>query len=108
VFETGRGRLCPDCGNPVGECRCRSAEAEPVPDRITCLLRIERKGRAGKTVTVVAGLPRNRRFLADLAAELKRECGTGGSATDASVEIQGDHRERLRSLLARRGFQVKG
>jgi translation initiation factor 1 len=72
------------------------------------VLRLETKGRSGKTVTVVAGLPRNGGFLAGLASELKRACGTGGTAGDASVEIQGDQRERLRPLLAARGWTVRG
>ena len=47
-------------------------------------------------------------FLAALAAELKRACGTGGTVADAAVEIQGDQRERLRPLLAAKGWIVRG
>jgi translation initiation factor 1 len=108
VYETGKGRLCPDCGQPVAECRCQPAAAEPVPASRSCVLRIEKKGRGGKTVTVVDGLPQNAAFVAGLASELKRACGTGGTAADGAVEIQGDQRERLRPLLAARGFRVKG
>jgi translation initiation factor 1 len=62
----------------------------------------------GKTVTVLAGLPRNAAFLAGVASELRRACGTGGTATDEAVEIQGDHRGRLRTLLAAKGWTVRG
>jgi translation initiation factor 1 len=79
-----------------------------VPARVTCVLRLEKKGRSGKAVTVVAGLPRNRAFLAVLAAELKRACGTGGTAADGAVEMQGDQRERLRPLLAAKAWTVRG
>jgi translation initiation factor 1 len=79
-----------------------------VPARLTCVLRLEKKGRGGKSVTVVASLPRNQAFLAALAAELKRACGTGGTAADGAVEIQGEQRERLRPLLAAKGWIVKG
>ena len=79
-----------------------------MPARLTCVLRLEKKGRGGKSVTVVACLPRNTAFLAGLAAELKRACGTGGTATDGAVEIQGEQRERLRPLLAAKGWIVKG
>ena len=79
-----------------------------MPARLTCVLRLEKKGRGGKSVTVVASLPRNTAFLAGLAAELKRACGTGGTATDGAVEIQGEQRERLRPLLAAKGWIVKG
>jgi len=71
-------------------------------------MRVEKAGRGGKTVTVVYGLPRNDVFLKDLAKELKRACGTGGTATDEGVELQGDIRERVRELLVKKGFQVKG
>ena len=72
------------------------------------MLRLEKKGRGGKSVTVVAGLPRNRAFLATLAADLKRACGTGGTAGDDAVEVQGDQRERLRPLLLAKGYAVRG
>ena len=108
VYETSKGRLCPKCGWPADECRCSKAGQEPVPPKVSCVLRLEKKGRGGKTVTVVAGLPRNHAFLAGLAADLKRACGTGGTATDETVEIQGDNRERLRALLAGKGWTVRG
>jgi len=57
---------------------------------------------------VVDGLPRNRGFLEQLAAELKRACGAGGTATETTVEVQGDQREKIRALLAARGFSVRG
>ena len=69
---------------------------------------MEKAGRGGKTVTVVFGLPSNAAFLKDLAAELKKACGTGGTATPDGVELQGDLRDRVRDLLVAKGFQVKG
>jgi translation initiation factor 1 len=92
----------------VDDCRCSKAAEEPVPAKLTCRLRLERKGHGGKSVTVVAGLPRNAAFLAGLAAELKRACGTGGTADDDAVEVQGDQRERLRPLLSGKGWIVRG
>ena len=79
-----------------------------MPGRITARLRIEKAGRRGKTVTVVEGLPKNRVFLKALIGELKRACGSGGKAGESHVEIQGDHRDSLRSLLQRKGWVVKG
>lgn len=108
AFATGLGRLCPRCARPAAACRCGQAEPEAVPEKIRCVLRLETKGRGGKTVTVVAGLPRNAAFLASLASELKRACGSGGTATEDGVELQGDRRERLRSLLAGKGYLVRG
>jgi translation initiation factor 1 len=81
---------------------------EAVPDRITVRIRIEKAGRKGKTVTVVESLPRNPAFLKDLAGELKRSCGSGGKAGATHIEIQGDHREKIRADLRARGWIVKG
>jgi translation initiation factor 1 len=108
VYSTGEGSVCPRCGWPERECRCSANLSEPVPDRITAKLRIEKAGRGGKTVTVVDELPRNSSFLKELARELKRTCGTGGTGGDGRVEVQGDHRDRLRALLAGKGWIVKG
>jgi len=110
VYRTDGGRTCPRCGWPAKDCRCAATLAadEPIPDRIVAKLRIEKGGRGGKTVTIVDGLPKNAGFLTALAGELKRACGTGGTATESTVELQGDHRERLRPLLAARGWSVKG
>jgi translation initiation factor 1 len=107
VYSTG-GRKCPKCGWPEADCRCAVAPPELVPAKIVAWLRIEKAGRGGKTVTVVFGLPKNAAFLKQLAGELKRACGTGGTALEDAVELQGDHRETLRSLLAGRGWTVRG
>jgi translation initiation factor 1 len=112
VYSTGQGRVCPTCGWPADDCKCSRAGAvdEPVPSRgiIHAKLRMERKGRGGKTVTVVDGLPRNGAFLKDLAQELKRACGTGGTVVEGTIELQGELRDRVRAFLAERGFVVKG
>jgi translation initiation factor 1 len=101
--------VCPGCGCPARDCRCSKGGADqPVPDRIVARLRVEKAGRAGKTVTVVYGLPRNAVFLKELCKELKRTCGTGGAVAEDTVELQGDHRERVRDLLLKKGFLVKG
>lgn len=108
VYSTERGRLCPKCGWPIGDCRCSTRFDEAVPEKVVAKLRIEKGGRSGKTVTVIDGLPRNAEFLARLLSELKRACGAGGTASESAIEIQGDQRERVRALLAARGFAVKG
>jgi translation initiation factor 1 len=71
-------------------------------------LRMEKKGRGGKTVTVVDGLPDNATFLKDLSQELKRLCGTGGAVAEGAVELQGDLRDRIRQYLMKTGWTVKG
>ena len=78
------------------------------PAKIVARLRVEKSGRSGKTVTVVYGLEQSVGWLKDLSQELKRACGTGGTATADGVELQGDLRERVRNLLEQKGFAVKG
>ncbi len=75
---------------------------------MTAKLRLEKKGRGGKSVTVVDGLPRNAAWIEALARDLKKALGTGGTALSTAIEIQGDRREHLRALLAARGVRVKG
>jgi len=110
VYSTGTGSVCPKCGWPARDCTCSSrfARDEPLPPRIVAKLRLEKKGRGGKAVTVIFDLPNNQPFLKELASELKRACGTGGSVVDDTVEIQGDQRDRIRGVLATKGWMVKG
>jgi translation initiation factor 1 len=110
VYSTDTGRVCPGCGWPASNCRCSKSAAanEAIPARIVAKLRVEKKGRGGKTVSVVDGLPNNAAFLKELCLELKRACGTGGVVLDGAIELQGDLRERLREFLVKRGFVVKG
>ena len=108
VYSSAAGKICRGCGQPERGCRCGQAASEPIPNRRVAKLRMEKKGRGGKTVTVVFGLPNNAAFLKDLSQDLKRACGTGGTATGDGVELQGDLRERVREFLLGRGFLVKG
>jgi translation initiation factor 1 len=109
VYSSGAGRVCPRCGWPIRDCRCRRGKAdEPVPARVVAKLRIEKAGRGGKTVSVVYGLPQNAAFLKELCQDLKRTCGTGGAVVDGTVQLQGDLRERIRSALVEKGIAVKG
>ena len=108
VYSTGIGAMCPDCGWPKDNCQCSKQFDQPVPLRIVAKLRMEKKGRGGKIVTVVDGLPRNSEFLKELSQELKRACGTGGAVLDGGVELQGDLRDRVRAVLAKKGYVVKG
>jgi translation initiation factor 1 len=99
------------CGWPQRNCQCsgqRSSGHAPVPARVVAKLRVEKKGRGGKTVTVVFDLPKNDNFLQELAQKLKRACGTGGAVTEDTIELQGDVRDRVRALLQGQGYTVKG
>jgi translation initiation factor 1 len=106
VYSTTHGRLCPDCGKPVAQCICRRAPTPPKGDGIVRVGR-ETKGRAGKGVTIITGVPLAGDQLAALAAALKKRCGTGGTVKDGVIEIQGDHRDVLLAELTQRGYRVK-
>ena len=111
VYSTAAGRICPKCGWPVDNCQCSKTlkeGKEAIPDRPVAKLRMEKKGRGGKTVTVIYGLPNNAEFLKNLCSDLKKACGCGGATTDEGVELQGELRDRVRAHLEKRGFAVKG
>lgn len=105
VYSTRHGEMCPDCGRPVAECACR-AGAAPAGDGVVRVGR-ETKGRRGKGVTVVSGVPLGPADLAQLGKELKRRCGSGGTVRDGVIEIQGDHRDAVVRALEGRGWTVK-
>jgi translation initiation factor 1 len=110
VYSTATGGKCPVCGWPQRNCQCstRKTVNEPVPRRLVAKLRMEKKGRGGKAVTVVYGLPQNDDFLKELGQRLKRACGTGGAVIEGGIELQGDLRERVRAFLQGEGYVVKG
>jgi len=87
----------------------RAAPAPPAAGKVDGIVRVwlERKGRNGKPVSIVRGLALPPSALAALAGRLKRTCGTGGSAKDGEIIIQGDHRARIANELERDGHRVK-
>jgi len=104
-------RKCPKCKELLLSCTC--PKGPPVKMRnFVAVLRIEKQGRGGKTVTVIDGLPKENIFLKDLTKRLKNACGSGGTfLKDGKVgviEIQGDKREQVRTLLAKEGVWTKG
>ncbi len=105
VYSTDSGRHCPDCNQPVGACICKQAEI-PAGDGIARVRR-ETKGRGGKTVTTVTGVPLAADALKYLATALKKRCGTGGALKDGIIEIQGDHVDLLLEELTKRGLKAK-
>ena len=86
VYSSDRGRICPGCRMPEAGCQCRGKTRPPAGDGVVRVRR-ERKGRRGKPVTTIAGAPLDAAGLRELASELKRHCGSGGSAKDGVIEI---------------------
>jgi translation initiation factor 1 len=107
VYSTDVGRRCPQCQRPVAECVCKGKRPAAAAPRGPIRVGRETKGRKGKGVTVITGLPLGAAQLDDLAKQLKKRCGSGGTARDAVIEIQGDHRDVLVAELARLGFDAK-
>jgi translation initiation factor 1 len=106
IYSTGLGSLCPNCRRAVRDCVCPkgapgAAKAGPVR------VGRETKGRAGKGVTTVAGLPLAESEIMALAAQLKKRCGSGGTVRDGVIEIQGDHRDVIVAALVKLGWPAK-
>jgi len=96
VYSTDSGRI--DEPKPVAE--------RPKGDGI---VRIQRQtsGRKGKGVCLITGIDASDEEITRLAAELKKKCGCGGSVKDGVIEIQGDKRDLIKSLLEAKGMKVK-
>lgn len=106
VYSTEQGRMCPACSRPLDACACSRAAPAPAGDGVVRVGR-QTKGRKGKGVSVVTGLPLSGEELEKLAKRLKQRCGAGGAVKDGAVEIQGDHRETLVAELRALGYKVK-
>jgi translation initiation factor 1 len=104
-------KKCARCKEVLSECTCAN-EVEPKGYKFVAVLRLEKQGRNGKTVTIIDNLPKNELFLKDLTKLLKKRCGTGGTylmdGKDGIIEIQGDKREIIRVILAQEKILNKG
>jgi translation initiation factor 1 len=106
AYSTENGSVCPDCGKPADECVCGNGVVGTKKDGVVRIRR-EVKGRAGKTVTTISGIPLARMQLEAVASELKRRCHAGGSVKAGVIVIQGDHRKTAMSILEAKGYKVK-
>jgi translation initiation factor 1 len=95
VYSTDAGRIK------------ESVTAEPVETDGTVRIRRETKGRKGKGVTTITGFALADADLKTLAKQLKQKCSTGGTVKDGVIEIQGDHRDKLKAELEKLGHNVK-
>ncbi|MEM9003230.1 MAG: translation initiation factor [Cyanobacteria bacterium P01_F01_bin.86] len=81
--------------------------ADLPPAQQNLKVQVSRKGRGGKTVTVISGFQHRPDTLKTLAKKLKAQCGTGGTAKDDAIEIQGDHAQKLIDFLQKAGYTAK-
>lgn len=77
------------------------------PNQQNVRIQASRKGRGGKTVTVVSGFQAKPETLASLLKQLKSQCGTGGTLKDDTLEIQGDQTQKLLQILTQLGYKAK-
>ena len=88
--------------------KSKEKEYPPInPKEMTLSIRPEKKGRGGKTVCVIYDFPVGHDYFKKLTKKLKRVCGSGGTFKGDSIEVQGDHRETLKTYLEELGFCVK-
>ena len=110
VYSTDGGNLCPGCGKPVSTYGCKRGRCkQPKANPSDGIVRLQRqtKGRNGKPVVLVTGLPLRPPELKTLASKLKAKCGVGGSIDEGTIVIQGDKREILKQELELLGYEVK-
>jgi translation initiation factor 1 len=110
IYSTESGKICPSCQKSISECTCKKKKSRSQTSiKYDGIIRIQRevKGRKGKAVTTVSAFQLADDELKNLATQLKRLCGTGGSVKDGVIIIQGDHRDTLVTELINRGFKAK-
>ena len=109
VYSTDAGRMCPDCRQPVASCVCKAQAQAQHLSKTDGVVRVslQTKGRGGKSVTLVKGLPLDAEGLAALAKQLRNACGSGGTVKDGVVEVQGDHVATVMAALQKQSYVVK-
>jgi translation initiation factor 1 len=107
VYSTEHGKVCPSCNRAKSSCVCKKKKT--IPKSTDGIVRVGRstKGRKGKGVTLITGVPLGFNEIKELCKKLKQKCGTGGTVKEGVIEIQGDHREFLVDELKTMGFTVK-
>jgi len=106
VYSTESGGTCPVCNKKLDRCRCRKTGKPSPGDGVVRVAR-STKGRKGKGVTVITGIPVDDGGLKQVAKNLKQKCGSGGTVKAGTIEIQGDHRDLLVAELTGMGYTVK-
>ncbi len=96
------GGICPVCGLPGELCMCEEIARGQQSVRISVDTR-----RYGKMVTVIDGIDENDINIADLAKQLKNKCAAGGTYKDGRIELQGDHKRKVKASLEEMGFTTE-
>ncbi|MDE0981132.1 MAG: stress response translation initiation inhibitor YciH [Gammaproteobacteria bacterium] len=110
LVYSSESSICPGCHKPLRKCKCRLVQDNGNPRQVVDPpIRISResKGRKGKGVTLISGLEMNDADLKSLAKKLKALCGSGGTVKNATIEVQGDHRDQIKLELDKHFKNVK-
>lgn len=101
-------KLCQKCHEDPCLCKGEIIPIIPIePSKIKIKMRLEKNKRGGKLVTVLFGLPHNPPYFEELTKKLKNQLGAGGTLTKGQeIEIQGDHREKIKLHLQKWGFRI--
>lgn len=103
----GKRVVYSEFGNATSSAAFERATPNLPPNQQNVRIQASRKGRKGKTVTVVTGFQSDADTLAALLKQLKAQCGAGGTLKDDTIEIQGDHTEKLLQALTQLGYKAK-
>lgn len=105
VYSTATGKTCATCGSAAAKCTCKTNETIIGDGKVR--ISLDKKGRKGKGMTLITGLPLTASELKKLAKELKQKSGVGGAVKDGIIEIQGDQRQLMLDEMKTRGYQAK-
>ena len=94
--------VCQVCGLPMELCMCEEIAREQQSVRISVDSR-----RYGKMVTVIDGIDENDININDLTKQLKNKCAAGGTCKDGRIELQGDHKRKVKAVLEEMGFRTE-
>ena len=105
VYSTEHGEHCKECSHPSTRCIC--ANLKNIEQEANVYLERQIKGRRGKPVVIISGLPHDRPELKKIARKLKSKCGVGGAVDRNTIIIQGDKRDLLKQQLESMGYKVR-
>jgi len=103
----GKRIVYSEFGNVDNSAALQRGVQEVPPNQQNLKVEASRKGRGGKTVTVISGFQGKPETLADLAKQLKAQCGTGGTVKENEIEIQGEHKQKIAEILKKMGYKAK-
>ncbi len=103
----GKRIVYSEFGNVDNSAAMQRGTPEVAPNQQNLKVEASRKGRGGKTVTVISGFQGKPELLADLAKQLKAQCGTGGTVKENEIEIQGEHKQKIAEILKKMGYKAK-